>query len=155
MLIKIYIGTRICASVLSSNIFCLSSSPVIMQQLLSISYFLCSSHKRLIPSPDIIYSSCVVHINILSCPRYMSEMWSMIQERLHSDMTVMCLHFNIDWCIIHPLMGVVKSIFFWCGFVFGARSAHKITKYNYFSVLWHFWNSLTFNSFTSLHSLNS
>ena len=54
MLIKIYIGTRIRASVFSNHSFFLSSSPVIM---LSISYFQCSAQKRLIPSPDITYSS--------------------------------------------------------------------------------------------------
>ena len=35
----------------------------------------------------------------------------MIHERLHSDMTVMCLHFHMDWCIIHPIDGVVKVVF--------------------------------------------
>ena len=35
----------------------------------------------------------------------------MIHKYLHSDITVMCLHFHIDWCIIHPVYGVVKVVF--------------------------------------------
>ena len=29
----------------------------------------------------------------------------------HSDITAMCLHFHMDWCIIHPVDGVVKVAF--------------------------------------------
>ena len=29
----------------------------------------------------------------------------------HGDITVMCLHFHMDWCIIHPVDGVVKVAF--------------------------------------------
>ena len=35
----------------------------------------------------------------------------MIHKYPHRDITVMCLHFHIDWCIIHPVDGVVKVVF--------------------------------------------
>ena len=35
----------------------------------------------------------------------------MIHERLHIDMTVMCLRFHMDSCMVHPFDGVVKVIF--------------------------------------------
>ena len=34
----------------------------------------------------------------------------MIHKYLHSDITVTCLHFHIDWCILHLADGVVKVV---------------------------------------------
>ena len=107
MLIKIYIETRIWASVFNNHVFLLSSSPVI---ILSISHFQCSAHKRLIPSPDITYSSCVVRIETLSCLQYMSEMWSMIHARLRHYYNVHTLSHGL----VHntPCWWCCKSSFF-------------------------------------------
>ena len=100
-MINIYLGTRIQASVIINHIFFLSSSPVIM---LSIAHFQCSAHKRLIISPDITYSSlCGLYQHFILSLIYVRDVKHDI-ERLHSDMTVMCLHFHMDWCIIHPVM---------------------------------------------------
>ena len=130
-----------------NHIFTVSASSVLM---LSISHFQCFAHKRLIPSPDItcIYSSCVVRIKTLSCPQYMWEMWSMIHERLHSDITAKCLHFHMDWCIVHPVDGVVKVFFSDVDLHLQNGDHTRLPLHNNIFLLWHFWNSLTPSAFT-------
>ena len=35
----------------------------------------------------------------------------MVHVYLHSDITVLCSHFHMDWCIPHPVDGVGKVVF--------------------------------------------
>ena len=57
---------------------------------------------------------------------------SMIHKYLHCDITLMCLNFHIDWCIIHPVDGVVKVVFSDMDLYLQHGSTQENTK-NYFS----------------------
>ena len=52
-----------------------------------------------------------IRTSVFSNHIFFSSSSCQIHEYLYSDITVTCLHFHMDWCIIHPVDGVAKVVF--------------------------------------------